>query len=207
MMADTDNGYLEIVLGPMFSGKSSHLEQLYTKYKMCNVPTLVINHTCDASRYVTEFDGNTLSEDAVMEKKELYMITHDQHKIPCKYVSSLFDIAADDIEKHSVVLINEGQFFSELAEFVKELLEKKKTVVVCGLDGDYKRNRFGQILDLIPLCDKVTKLTSVCGICKQTGSPAIFTLRIDSKTRDQVLVGGAESYKPVCRACYVKETC
>jgi len=180
------------------------LEQLYTKYNLCNVPTLLINHTCDASRYMSTTDFDIA--DVETTKKNLYMITHDQHKIPCTYVSSLFDISSDDIKMHDVVLINEGQFFSELSEFVKELLEKKKTVVVCGLDGDYKRVKFGQILDLIPLCDKVTKLTSVCGICKQTGSPAIFTLRIDSKTRDQVLVGGAETYKPVCRNCYIKET-
>ncbi len=203
-------GYLEVVLGPMFSGKSSYLEQLYNKYTRCNVLTVVINHSCDACRYTVD-DGD--SEDCAnlnginsANKKETYMVTHEHHRIPCTYVSSLFSVEKKVIEMSTVFLINEGQFFAELAVFVQELLEKKKTVIVSGLDGDFKRVKFGQMLDIIPLCDKVTKLTATCEMCKQPNSPAIFTMRLNSDTRDQVLVGGAETYKPVCRACYVKNT-
>jgi thymidine kinase len=191
----------------MFSGKSSYLEQLYNKYTRCNVPTVVINHSCDACRY-TVSDSDSDSDDLPLNNKKetTYMVTHEQHRIPCTYVSSLFSVKNEVIESCTVFLINEGQFFAELATFVQELLEKKKTVVVCGLDGDFKRAKFGQMLDIIPLCDKVTKLTATCEMCKLANCPAIFTVRLDSKTRDQVLVGGAETYKPVCRACYVKNT-
>ena len=72
-------------------------------------------------------------------------------------------------------------------------------VYVCGLDGDFQRKKFGQILDLIPLCDKVTKLTSLCSICKN-GKAGIFSMRLTVETC-QTLVG-SDNYIPVCRECY-----
>ena len=209
MGSNKECGYLEVVLGPMFSGKSSYLEQLHNKFTRCNVPTVVINHSCDASRYVvSDSDSDSDSNDKCVsvKNKETYMVTHEQHRIPCTYVSSLFSVQKEVIDACTVFLINEGQFFAELATFVQELLEKKKTVIVCGLDGDFKRAKFGQMLDIIPLCDKVTKLTATCEMCRLPDCPAIFTVRLDSETRDQVLVGGAETYKPVCRACHTKNT-
>ena len=77
----------------------------------------------------------------------------------------------------------------------------KKKVYICGLDGDFKKQKFGEILDLIPLCDKVTKLTSICSLCKN-GNPGIFSKRI-SDEKEQTLVG-SDNYIPVCRICYVK---
>ena len=78
-------------------------------------------------------------------------------------------------------------------------------MIVAGLDGDFKRAQFGYLIDLIPMAEKVKKLTAVCIYC---GSEASFTQRTkfnDSSHRiDQVaIVGGSEMYKPVCRACYV----
>ena len=102
-------------------------------------------------------------------------------------------------QKAEVILINEGQFFTDLYEVVDDMLQKGKKIYVCGLDGDFKRNRFGQILDLIPLCDKVTKLTSLCSICKN-GTPGIFSKRITTE-KEQTIVG-SDNYIPVCRMCY-----
>ena len=76
-------------------------------------------------------------------------------------------------------------------------------VYVCGLDGDFQRKKFGQILDLIPLCDKVTKLTSLCSICKD-GTPGIFSMRITFE-KEQTLVG-SKNYLPVCRRCFTNNT-
>jgi len=98
-----------------------------------------------------------------------------------------------------VVLINEGQFFPDLEEFVKILLKNNKKIYVCGLDGDFERKKFGQMLDLIPLCDKVTKLTSLCSICKN-GTPGIFSKRITMEKVQTVV--GSDNYIPVCRICY-----
>jgi thymidine kinase len=98
-----------------------------------------------------------------------------------------------------VILINEGQFFPDLYDFVNELLKADKKVYVCGLDGDFERKKFGNILDLIPLCDKVRKLTSLCSICKD-GTPAIFSMRL-TEEKEQTIVG-SDNYIPVCRKCY-----
>ena len=192
-------GYLEIILGSMYSGKTSRLVEIYKQCKFCNISVAVINHSID-----DRYDEELLS-------------THDQIKIPCIKTDKLFDIWSDhisleeNIEKisrvgdmfkvatSSVILINEGQFFPDLFDFVIELLKADKKVYVCGLDGDFERKKFGTILDLIPLCDKVSKLTSLCSLCKD-GTPGIFSMRLTKET-SQTLVG-SDNYIPVCRKCY-----
>jgi thymidine kinase len=74
-----------------------------------------------------------------------------------------------------------------------------KSVYICGLDGDFKRQKFGQILDLIPYCNRVEKLNSLCAICKN-GKPGIFSHRI-TQEKDQVVIG-SDNYQPLCRTCY-----
>jgi thymidine kinase len=69
------------------------------------------------------------------------------------------------------------------------------------LDGDFERKKFGTILDLIPLCDKVTKMTSLCSRCRD-GTAGIFSLRI-TQEKTQFLIG-SDNYIPVCRKCYEK---
>jgi thymidine kinase len=82
------------------------------------------------------------------------------------------------------------------------MLKHGKKVYIAGLDGDFERKKFGALLDLIPLCDKVTKLTSLCSICKD-GTPGIFSMRL-TKEKEQMLIGN-DNYIPVCRACYTSE--
>ncbi len=201
MSSHTEAGYLELIIGPMYSGKTSRLVEIYKQCKFCNIHVAVINHSID-----NRYDDELLS-------------THDQVKIPCIKTDKLLDIYPNDIcidsdissiprindklkiATSSVILINEGQFFSDLEEFVKNLLSNNKKIYVCGLDGDFERKKFGQILDLIPLCDKVTKLTSLCSICKN-GTPGIFSKRITNE-KEQTVVG-SDNYIPVCRSCYDK---
>jgi thymidine kinase len=187
-MTTNSNAYLEIILGSMFSGKTSRLVEIYKQCKFCNIPVVVLNHCCD-----NRYDDELLS-------------THDKVKIPCIKTNSLFEIwhkyyldNENDVKKAEVILINEGQFFSDLYEVVDDMLNKGKKVYVCGLDGDFKRHKFGQMLDLIPICDKVTKLTSLCSICKN-GTPGIFSKRITTE-KEQTIVG-SDNYIPVCRICY-----
>jgi thymidine kinase len=122
--------------------------------------------------------------------------------------TNLDESYSDESENHiklrnsDVILINEGQFFEDLYDTVVDMLNHNKKIYICGLDGDFKRNKFGQILDLIPLCDKVTKLTSLCSICKN-GAPGIFSMRLTDETQ-QTLVG-SDNYVPVCRKCFVYE--
>lgn len=77
-------------------------------------------------------------------------------------------------------------------------------MIVAGLDGDFKRNQFGPLINLIPMAEKIKKMSAVCFVC---GEDASFTERIKfsisvDKT-EQVAVGGSEMYKPVCRTCYM----
>jgi thymidine kinase len=198
--SQSKTAYLEIILGSMYSGKSTRLVEIYNQCKFCDIPVTVINHSID-NRYDDEL-----------------MSTHDQVKIPCIKTEKLLELwAEDDIDletniefiyrikdklliiKSNVILINEGQFFPDLEEFVIKMLENNKKIYVCGLDGDFQRKKFGNILDLIPLCDKVTKLTSLCSLCKN-GTPGIFSKRITSE-KEQTIVG-SDNYIPVCRNCY-----
>jgi thymidine kinase len=173
-------GYLEIFIGPMFSGKTSKLIDLYKQYSFCNIPLAVINHSSD-----TRYDETMLS-------------THDKVMIPCIQTSYLARIT-NDMDNVEVILINEGQFFEDLYDFVVDMLKFNKKIYVSGLDGDFKREKFGKILDLIPLCDKVTKMTSLCSLCKN-GTPGLFSMRLTNE-KEQMLIGSS-NYIPVCRFCY-----
>ena len=187
---------LELFLGPMYSGKTSKLLEIYKQCSFCNIPVAVINHCAD-----TRYHESMLS-------------THDKVMIPCIQTQKLSDIwnnidinqtFTNNASKHiklrtaEVILINEGQFFDDLYSCVNDMLLEKKKVYVAGLDGDFERNRFGQILDLIPICDSVTKFKSLCSICKN-GAPGIFSLRL-TKEKQQTLIG-SDNYIPVCRKCY-----
>jgi thymidine kinase len=140
--------------------------------------------------------------------------THDKIMAPCIQTTKLSDVwDYKDLDSHfnensdrhiklrsaDVILINEGQFFKDLYSVVENMLKCNKRVYICGLDSDFERKKFGQILDLIPLCDKVNKLTSLCSQCKD-GTPGIFSMRLTSE-KQQTLVG-SDNYIPVCRKCY-----
>ena len=100
------------------------------------------------------------------------------------------------------MIIEEGQFFQHLYNFCLLCLEKLKiNVIVTGLDGDYQRKPIGEILDLVPIANTVTKLASKCSICQQE---AIFTHRIVNDS-DQVLIGGSDKYIPLCRNHYIEK--
>ena len=179
---DPKKSSLTVIIGPMFSGKTSYLLGVYNAISSINNRVVAINHTID-DRYT-----------------QGYMCTHDDKKVKCSSVTDLRDFCNKNIDNYDVFLINEGQFFENLYETVLNLVDKhNKQVYVCGLDGDFKRNKMGEILDLIPISDKVVKLKSRCSIC---GEDAIFTCRMVSKN-DQVLVGGSDMYQPLCRKCYL----
>ena len=174
--------YLELIIGPMFSGKTSRLIEIYKQCKFCNIPTLVINHSID-----TRYDQYLLSN-------------HDKVMIPCIQTTQLTTLINNqEFKKAEVILINEGQFFDDLYDCTELWLKENKKIYISGLDGDFERKKFGQIIDLIPLCDKVTKMTSLCSICKN-GTPGIFSKRI-TKEKEQTMVG-SDNYLPVCRYCY-----
>ena len=177
---NSTSAYLELIIGPMFSGKTSRLVDIYKQCQFCNIPVSVVNHSID-----TRYHDTMLS-------------THDKVMIPCIKAKCITDIL-DTLATSQVIIINEGQFFDDLYTTVVSLLSQGKKIYVGGLDGDFERKKFGHILDLIPMCDKVTKLTSLCSICKD-GTPGIFSKRITTETEQTVV--GSDNYIPVCRTCY-----
>ena len=189
------SGYLKLILGPMFSGKTSLIVEEYKKYTFIGKRVCVINYFAD-----TRYDMSMLS-------------THDKVMIPCIMSQTISDLWSNcensqynNIRNADVILINEGQFFGDLYECVLDMVEAhNKIVYICGLDGDFMRNRFGKILDLIPYCDQVVKLNSLCSVCRD-GTKAAFSHRI-SRESGQIVIGGADSYVALCRKCYILSTC
>jgi thymidine kinase len=101
-----------------------------------------------------------------------------------------------------LIIVDEAQFFPDLRDFVLYAVDAcNKDVVIVGLDGDADRKPFGQILECMPLADEITKLKAFCRSCKD-GTEALFTFCNQNKT-EQVCVGGAEMYMPLCRKHYI----
>lgn len=179
-----DNGFLTLIIGPMYSGKSSALIDLYKKYKISKINTFVVNYSEDI-----RYGNNILS-------------SHDQTNIPCVMSLNLKSVITKEvINNNEVFLINEGQFFDDLSEIVLNLVDvHKKIVFVNGLDSDFKRNIFKQITLLIPVADEIIKKKAICKIC-ENGTLGIFTHRLSNDTDIKVI--GTDLYIPVCRKCYL----
>lgn len=189
------SGYLELFIGPMFAGKTTKLEKLYNFFTMNNQRVKAINYIDDI-RY----------------NNDDYIWTHSKNKFPCVKCKNLNDIYPiltskineTDFNSIDIFLINEGQFYSDIVEWVKVAVSPpyNKHIYVCGLDGDYKREVFGNWLDILPYCDKITKLTANCHNCKSIFgyNAAIFTHRTTDEK--EVVVIGTGNYIPLCRKCY-----
>jgi thymidine kinase len=178
---------LEIVCGPMFSGKSSYIYSTVKRYASIGRKVVVLKPASD-TRY------STLPE----------VITHDGVSFDCiTLMGNLMSVDFEYTNPADVIIIEEAQFFTDLVLFVKCTVEnEKKTVIVVGLDGDSDRKPFGQILDCIPLADTVVKLNALCTRCAN-GTPALFSKRIIDQT-GQVCIGGRKEYEPLCRWCYLR---
>lgn len=176
-------GRIEIIIGCMFSGKSSELIKIMKRYKILKKNILAISHSID-NRY---------------NDSKPKIVTHDKVSYDCLQLNELNIVKDNDNYTNAdLIIIEEAQFFSDLFEFVINAADNdNKTVIVAGLDGDYKKEPFGDILRLIPHSEKVTKLEALCLMCGD-GTPAHFTKRIIDND-NQTLVGSTESYIAVCR--------
>lgn len=186
------NATLEVILGPMFSGKSSELIRRVRICKSINRKILVIKPKID-NRYESNkvCSHDKVSEDCLVLKDLSELFLKESN------LSSLIE--------SSIVFIEEGQFFKDLVGYVLKLVEEfNKDVVIIGLDGDYNREPFGEILNLIPYANKIVKLNSMCKVCND-GTLAPFTfLKNNSIINNQILVGGSDLYIPVCRKHYLE---
>ena len=178
---------LELIIGPMFSGKSTELIRKIRLAKTINKKVLVVKPLID-----DRYDMNKI-------------VSHSFETEKCESTLLLKNLD-DHIKQYDLIVIDEGQFFPDLKEVVLKWVElDKKDIIVGGLDGDFKRQSIGQILELIPYADKCKKITSLCLVCND-GTAGIFTHRKISEktTNEQIQVGGAESYMPLCRKHFVE---
>lgn len=174
---------LEIVLGPMFSGKSTYALSYIRRQKAIGKKVLVIKPNID-DRYSAQ---NVL-------------VTHNLEQTPCMLwsVNQSLNPAIPDVRIAECIVIEEAQFFRGLETFVTYALQAyKKDILVVGLDGDAQQNTFGEILQCIPWATTVTKLNALCQRCKN-GTLAPFTKKICGDRDEQVEVGGADKYEAVC---------
>lgn len=181
------SGKLEMILGCMFSGKSSELINRVRQHKILGRNVLVVNHISD----------NRYAEDSVS--------SHDHTTLDALCLNALTCIwEMQEYQLLDVIFINEAQFFEDLHRFVSRSVdEDKKHVILCGLDGDYNRMPFSQITELIPFADVVEKRSALCIQCRD-GTIASFSKRIINSDQRQ-LIGHTDTYIPVCRFHYLEQ--
>ena len=171
---------LEIIMGNMFSGKTSELIRRLKRHKAILDKVLVINSKKDIRN-----EGDFLQ-------------THDKSTFECVKTDSLMSVVeSDEYDAAQVVAVDEAQFFKGLRPFVEQALKEEKHVILTGLDGDFRQRVFGELLELIPLADDVTKLKALCMVCMD-GTLGPFTKRTSTST-DQELIGDSDVYRAVCR--------
>ena len=171
---------LHIIMGNMFSGKTSELIRRLKRLKVIHKNILVLNS-----------DKDTRSPDEVLR-------THDNVKFNCLKVSDPFEVVvSDDFLYCDTVAIDEAQFFPKLKKFVELCLFENKMVILAGLDGDCFQRKFGELIDCIPLATEVTKLSALCMKCNN-GNVGPFTKRTVDSTELE-LIGGSDMYIAVCQ--------
>ena len=190
------SGYLELFIGPVNSPKTFRLEQLYDEYKTIHSSIVMINK-CSKSLMSSNCNNcNNCKIYCIIKTDNLMDIWREEISLEDGIVISEKDRNIFKMFLSKVIFIDEGHLFPDLKEFVELLLKHGKRVYVCGLDGDFERKKIGNILDIIPMCDKVSKVTSFCQICKD-GTLGIFTKRLQKN----VFCCGYTDIA-VCRKCY-----
>ncbi|XP_061471860.1 thymidine kinase, cytosolic isoform X1 [Rhineura floridana] len=175
-------GQIQVIFGPMFSGKSTELMRRVRRFQIAQYKCLLINYAKD-----TRYCVNGVS-------------THDRNTMEALSACCLKDVHQEALGS-AVIGIDEGQFFPDTVEFCEAMANAGKTVIVAALDGTFQRKAFGNILQLVPLAESVVKLNAVCMECYREAS---YTKRLGAEKEVEV-IGGADKYHSVCRVCYFKK--
>jgi len=191
------NNYLKLIIGPMFSSKSSSLLAEINRYKYITDKILVINSILDKQRNIDmEINNQGVG----------FIKTHDNKTFPAIMINKLEELNTNTFfnEKYNyadIILIDEGQFYTDLYLFLRNELNNKnnnKKFIVAGLSSDFNMEPIGDIIKLVPLADEILKLSALCIYCKD-GTAASFTKLIKKGDNSQVQVGAKELYSPCCR--------
>ncbi len=175
-----DAGWIEVICGSMFSGKTEELIRRIRRAQIAKMDTIIFKPKVD-DRYSPE-----------------HIVSHNQIKLNSQIVETADEILTKS-QKAEVVAIDEAQFFDDdIVEICKILAKQKKRVIVAGLDTDYRGKPFGPMPELMCEADYVDKLRAICVKC---GNPATYTQRT-SKDRQRVVIGETDIYEARCRNCY-----
>jgi thymidine kinase len=180
---------LDLIIGPMFSGKTTELIRRLNTLQAIGQKCVYVNSMLD-SRNTEHFS------------------THNPLISQLGNINSIktnsLDIIIHKLQEFDVIGIDESQLFMGCFKLtIINLVESfNKKVIISGLNSDFERNKFGYILDLIPICDDITKLFPYCITCSklQKITKALFSKRLnnDKNTIDI----SYDNYIPVCRNCY-----
>jgi thymidine kinase len=177
----TSTGWIEVITGSMFSGKSEELIRRLRRAQIARQKVQIFKPQVD-SRY---------GED--------HIISHSEMRIPSEnltFARDLLDRVKPDTE---VVGIDEGQFFdAELPAVCNTLASQGKRVIVAGLDQDYLGKPFEPMPQLLAIAEYITKTRAICMVC---GAPANHTQRLVARS-ERVVVGGQGTYEARCRKCF-----
>ncbi len=158
---------LKVIIGPMYSGKSTTLIANIERKKLSKKRCIILNNELD-ERYMNINNTN-----------DFYVCSHSGLSLEAIKSNSIIDtINKINIDDYDVIGIDEGQFFKDLVEGVIALMKLKKEIYVCGLNGDSNAKKFGDMLDLICYANQVEYLTAVCTIC---GEDAPFSYCVSTK--------------------------
>ena len=181
-----------VIFGPMFSGKTTEMCKSLTEMADIGFKVLLINHSFD-DRDVGPISTHN-STYTSLSRRVSYTKSRD------------LDI---DVSSFDVIGIDEGQFFGERILVVREWVMAGKRVIISSLDGDFRMNNFGNVHELISICDPggVVKLGAKCKKCLELGrlEDAGFTFRqVDGG--DLIEIGGSDKYIPLCLKCHINST-
>lgn len=175
-------GWIEVICGSMFSGKTEELIRRIKRAKIANQKFKVFKPTIDS-------------------RSKNYIESHDESKLESTEVKYSSDIL-DKVENCDVVAIDEAQFFDNgIVSVCNDLANNGIRVIIAGLDMDYLGNPFGPMPNLMAIAEYVTKVHAVC---KKSGNIANYSFR-KNKKKDIVVIGEKDKYEPLSRAVYYKK--
>jgi len=189
---DFSDGKLEIVLGTMFSGKTSLLLSKTGFFADLGFKILYINNGIDDRSNVAYSTHNPfINHSDFLNKSSI------EKNVSMIKTKSLIDIPYDS---YDIIIIDEAHFFDDLVTYTKQLLEHKKYVIVGSLIADFKGSKFGKVYDLVPICDDIHRLHAYCSECAlgKKCRIAIYSKRL-TNSKKSIDIGGLDKYIPVCR--------
>jgi thymidine kinase len=187
MQKNNLNNNLELIIGPVCSGKSSELIRRIDRYTIAGYRVLVIKPKVDTrSKYVESRNGGKINCFSLENASDIY--------------DTIVDLSLNKEIHTDIIAFDEAQFFENLYPVVKDLLSQEYKVIVSALDSDFNGEPFGDIPKLVTLSDTIVRTTGVCMRCKS--DKAIFSQKL-KQGGVRIEIGNLELYHPRCINCFV----